>query len=438
MEDVVALRFRRFSWNLTKAEEFRIFEVAMFVGLISDSHGVWSPEFQEFLEPCDVVWHAGDWGADVEFTKQISDWKPVVGVYGNCDGHHSTKRSQSDFLGELIKKHVFKIILGCLVSLVLIYLCIRNIDFKQSVSLLKNADLSLIALGVIIYAASYLVRGFRWDYILMPLKKMKMFQSFFYLVFGFFMNNILPLRLGEFVRAIVAGKKLEISRSGVFATIVVERLMDIIIFIISFFLIAMFVPNIPAWLQKSFIACAIIFGLMFIVLFFMSKDEDKFLKLLSKFHLPSKINEIIKSLFIKFASGLKFFQNKKLFFIVFITSIIVWIIEAYAYKTLFAAFGLNVTVIQCLFVIVTTGIATMLPTAPGFIGAIESVGMVTLGIFGVEDTMAFTAMAATHFVEMMAVYALGITGMIKERISFSDLFSFALKEHPETEEQDGK
>ena len=146
----------------------------------------------------------------------------------------------------IIKKHIFKIILGCLVSLLLIYLCIRNIDFKQSVSLLKNADLSLIAVGVVIYAVSYLVRGFRWDYILMPLKKMKMFQSFFYLVFGFFMNNILPLRLGEFVRAIVAGKKLEISRSGVFATIVVERLMDIIIFIISFFLIAMFVPNIPA------------------------------------------------------------------------------------------------------------------------------------------------------------------------------------------------
>jgi len=338
----------------------------------------------------------------------------------------------------IIKKHIFKIILGCLVSLLLIYLCIRNIDFKQSVSLLKNADLSLIAVGVVIYAVSYLVRGFRWDYILMPLKKMKMFQSFFYLVFGFFMNNILPLRLGEFVRAIVAGKKLEISRSGVFATIVVERLMDIIIFIISFFLIAMFVPNIPSWLQKSFIACAIIFGLMFVVLFFMSKDEDKFLKLLSKFHLPSKINEIIKSLFIKFASGLKFFQNKKLFFVVFITSIIVWIIEAYAYKTLFSAFGLNVTAIQCLFVIVTTGIATMLPTAPGFIGAIESVGMVTLGIFGVEETMAFTAMAATHFVEMMAVYALGITGMIKERISFSDLFSFALKEHPETEEQNGE
>ena len=252
------------------------------------------------------------------------------------------------------------------------------------------------------------------------------------------MNNVLPLRLGEFVRAIVAGKKLEISRSGVFATIVVERLIDIIIFIISFFLIAMFVPNIPNWLQKSFVLCAVIFGLMFVVLFFMSKNEEKFLKLLYKFHLPLKITEFIKSIFLKFASGLKFFQNKKLFFIVFCTSIIVWIIESYAYKILFLAFGLQVSAIQCLFVIVTTGIATMLPTAPGFIGAIEGVGMVTLGIFGIGETVAFTVMAATHFIEMMAIYVLGIIGMIKEKISFSDLFSFALKQHQDEEKKDEK
>lgn len=304
--------------------------------------------------------------------------------------------------------------------------------------MLKNADIFLIFIGVIIYVISYIFRGFRWNYILIPLKKVKIFKSFYYLVFGFFMNNILPLRLGEFVRAIVAGKKLGISRSGVFATIVVERLMDIVIFIISFFLIAFFVPNIPGWLQKSFIACAIIFGTMFIVLFFMSKDEDKFLSVLQKFRLPLKIKEAIKSIFIKFASGLKFFQNKKLFFNVLLMSIIVWVIEAYAYKILFLAFGLKVTAIQCLFVIVTTGIATMIPTAPGFIGAIEGVGMITLGIFGVESTVAFTSMAATHFIEMMAVYILGIIGMIKEKISFSDLFSFVLKEKQKMEGKNGK
>lgn len=58
----------------------------MYVGLISDTHGVWSREFQDFLKPVDVLWHAGDWGGGLDFSRKISSWKKVVGVYGNCDG----------------------------------------------------------------------------------------------------------------------------------------------------------------------------------------------------------------------------------------------------------------------------------------------------------------------------------------------------------------
>ena len=58
----------------------------MFVGLLSDTHGVFSKEFAEFLSPVDVIWHAGDWGGGLGFVQQIRDIKPVVGVYGNCDG----------------------------------------------------------------------------------------------------------------------------------------------------------------------------------------------------------------------------------------------------------------------------------------------------------------------------------------------------------------
>lgn len=58
----------------------------MYIGLISDTHGVFSKEFQDFFEPVDVIWHAGDFGAGAAFVQSISDFKPLVGVYGNCDG----------------------------------------------------------------------------------------------------------------------------------------------------------------------------------------------------------------------------------------------------------------------------------------------------------------------------------------------------------------
>ena len=58
----------------------------MFVGLISDTHGVFGDEFEKFFAGVDVIWHAGDFGGPVDFAAQIRTFKPLVGVWGNCDG----------------------------------------------------------------------------------------------------------------------------------------------------------------------------------------------------------------------------------------------------------------------------------------------------------------------------------------------------------------
>lgn len=58
----------------------------MYIGLISDTHGVFSEEFKKFLSPVDEIWHAGDVGGGYSFLKEFLDFKPFVGVYGNCDG----------------------------------------------------------------------------------------------------------------------------------------------------------------------------------------------------------------------------------------------------------------------------------------------------------------------------------------------------------------
>lgn len=58
----------------------------MYVGLISDTHGVFSEGFREFFKPVDVIWHAGDFGGGASFAEDMAAFKPVVGVCGNCDG----------------------------------------------------------------------------------------------------------------------------------------------------------------------------------------------------------------------------------------------------------------------------------------------------------------------------------------------------------------
>ena len=57
----------------------------MYIGVLSDTHGVFSDEFKRFFDPVDEIWHAGDFGGGIDFVHQISAFKPLIGVYGNCD-----------------------------------------------------------------------------------------------------------------------------------------------------------------------------------------------------------------------------------------------------------------------------------------------------------------------------------------------------------------
>ena len=59
----------------------------MYIGLISDTHGVFSEEFMQFFAEVDQICHAGDFGGGLELAQEMAAFKPLVGVAGNCDNH---------------------------------------------------------------------------------------------------------------------------------------------------------------------------------------------------------------------------------------------------------------------------------------------------------------------------------------------------------------
>ena len=60
----------------------------MYIGLISDTHGVFDRPFRVFLEPVDQIWHAGDFGGGMQLAEEIAAFKPLLGVAGNCDNYN--------------------------------------------------------------------------------------------------------------------------------------------------------------------------------------------------------------------------------------------------------------------------------------------------------------------------------------------------------------
>lgn len=57
----------------------------MYIGLLSDTHGIFDKPFRDFFEPVDEIWHAGDFGS-IRVADEIAAFKPLKGVFGNCDG----------------------------------------------------------------------------------------------------------------------------------------------------------------------------------------------------------------------------------------------------------------------------------------------------------------------------------------------------------------
>ncbi len=56
------------------------------IGLISDTHSYLDENVFKHFKDCDEIWHAGDFG-NPDLVKQLQDFKPLRGVYGNIDGH---------------------------------------------------------------------------------------------------------------------------------------------------------------------------------------------------------------------------------------------------------------------------------------------------------------------------------------------------------------
>src|SRR6185503_20145736 len=69
-------------------------------------------------------------------------------------------------------------------------------------------------------------RTVRWQWLLKPLGEVAFWPACRALVIGITGNTVLPARAGEFLRAYVLGRSTGLSKTGIFATLVVERIFD--------------------------------------------------------------------------------------------------------------------------------------------------------------------------------------------------------------------
>jgi glycosyltransferase 2 family protein len=119
---------------------------------------------------------------------------------------------------------------------------LRNAALAQVWAEIRRADLGLIGLATLSMFVNHAIRAARWQFLLSPIGPARLINLFKATVIGFAALLLLPARAGEFVRAYVLARREGLNVTATFATIVLERLFDLITVLAFFGVFLILVP----------------------------------------------------------------------------------------------------------------------------------------------------------------------------------------------------
>ena len=279
-----------------------------------------------------------------------------------------------------------KAIIGIIISLAGVYWAFRDfnyIDFKRSI---QQIDLVYLILATIFLWGSVWVRGLRWKWLFKESAPPTVSSLYRAELIGYFGNNVLPLRLGELLRTYIVGKENNLSKSFVFGTVVLERLMDMLALIFFAIILFFLYPFEEGWvgdfiLKGGVVLSIVIFMLIIISRFKIKTTENKLLRVL---------NQIM--------DGLQSIKKQRIIPVV-IASILIWSIYLLDVYFIQRAFQFNLSWAQSLTVLVISSLVLSIPSAPGMIGTFHAAVKYTM-----VDLFAFTPNEGNSFAILLHAY----------------------------------
>jgi uncharacterized protein (TIRG00374 family) len=314
-----------------------------------------------------------------------------------------------------------KLIISIIISASFLYLALRKIDWEVTINALKGANYFWLIPSFIFGILGLLLRALRWQWLLLPAKKIKVGHLFSSTVIGFMGNFLLPARAGELIRIYTLSKKAALSKSTSLATVVLERILDGISIFLFAIVAILVIPKLPKEIKLAGYFSCLLFFLLFIVLFLFRHQEKRVSSFVKRITKIESIQKRLIHIISTFSSGLAILEKKAHFFIVILYSFFVWLSTVLSFYFLFFAFPelVNLSLIAACVVMVTVAFGVALPQAPGFVGTYQYFCIIAFSLFGVSQNIALSYSVVAHLMGFLPAVSLGLFFLHKEGISLS-------------------
>lgn len=329
------------------------------------------------------------------------------------------------------------IVFGTLMSAVTLYLAFRNVPFPELVDYLLSIDFIWLLPTVALVIVGFALRALRWQYIMGASHRIGFWQAFHPVMIGFAINCVLPGRVGELARPIVLRRQVEVPLTTGLATIVVERVFDLLMLMLLFMWVWSAVRIDPAIeirfaeivlnrdtlavIFKSMVAAGMLL-VAALILLGLQRTRSVLNRLILRLpgllffagaagrqRIADRVCYPAVRIIENVGIGIQLIKRPKRMGVCLGLSAFIWFLAALSYY-LFSLgcpdIRLTLAEISAMMVIICFVIA--LPSVPGFWGLWEAGGVFAMMLFGVAEKDAAGFTLANHAVQMFPVILVGM------------------------------
>ncbi|MBM0106511.1 flippase-like domain-containing protein [Steroidobacter sp. S1-65] len=309
--------------------------------------------------------------------------------------------------------------LGAALTITCLWLLARRVDSTELFRSLSATDLSWATVALVAYAAGYAVRIERWRQMLAyenpRLRWMACAGPFFA---GYAANNLLPLRAGDVIRAFAFRRDLGATPGATVATLIIERLLDLLALLCLFGLALIYFGRSASPLLGGGVFTILLASILTILIL---KFPDVTFRLALSCagllrRISPKLGERVESeIHVGFAAVRKILSRQSSLRLLSLTTII-WAIEFLIFWFVALAIPMLSHPISSLLALPVGTLATLIPSTPGFVGTFEYPIVVAMTSTGNSAAAATAYALVVHAILAVPSVLLGTPYLISHHL----------------------
>ncbi len=324
-------------------------------------------------------------------------------------------------------KYVVKLIVTFSIVAIFLYFAFRKISFSEVLNYAKNANILYILLASIIGTSTYFIRAYRWKIIVDQTGQKIPFSVLFKnMMISSSLNNLIP-RGGDILMPPLLRKRSGYSISGIIGTMVVERIMDLLVFltitVIFLFLYQDKIGTLYGSVSLNWIInIAIAGGVGLIILLYIMAFTKYPVKLIRIFFFftSEKFQAGLKNKIQLLQNGMAVVKNKKILALGFLLTFSFSIVGTCASYLSATAFNLpqlyHISIFDLMFMGVLNGVVLYFLPVPGGTGVTHASSRYILTtLWAVNDNLAIAYTTVGHAIWYIIMMAVGGYCILKER-----------------------